>query len=115
MCILIAEILMLVGGLYALIAGKVKLTRNLYLEGRRARIAGLFLVAPLPLAFVAGMVIGLLVGMGTLPASVESVAVIVELLLVLGGLVGAVVFAVLSKPKAAGVSEESQVPPLQGA
>ena len=33
MCVLVAEILMLLGGLYALIAGKVRLTRNMYLEG----------------------------------------------------------------------------------
>jgi hypothetical protein len=36
MCTLIAEIIMLIGGLYALIAGKLKLTKNLRLEGWRA-------------------------------------------------------------------------------
>ena len=99
MCLLIAEILMLVGGLYALVAGKVRLTKNMYLEGWRARVAGLFLAAPLPLAFLAGLLIALLIAAGALPTSAESAAVIVELLLVIGGLVGAVVFALVTKPK----------------
>ena len=101
MCMLIAEIVMLVGGLYALIAGRVRLTKNMYLQGYRARVAGLFLAAPLPLAFLAGLLIAMLVGAGALPASAESAAVIVELLLVFGGLVGAVVFALVTKPKEA--------------
>lgn len=99
MCMLIAEILMLVGGLYALVAGKIRLTKNMYLEGWRARVAGLFLAAPLPLAFLAGLLIALLIRAGALPTSAESAAVIVELLLVTGGLVGAVVFALVTKPK----------------
>lgn len=99
MCVLAAEILMLVGGLYALVAGKVRLTGNMYLEGKRARVAGLFLAAPLPLAFLAGLFIAMLISMGALPASAESAAGIVELLLVLGGLAGAVVFALATKPK----------------
>jgi hypothetical protein len=99
MCMLIAEILMLVGGLYALVAGKIRLTKNMYLEGWRARVAGLFLAAPLPLAFLAGLLIALLIRAGALPTSAESAAVIVELLLVAGGLVGAVVFALVTKPK----------------
>ena len=99
MCMLIAELVMLVGGLYALVAGKVKLTRNMVLEGWRARVAGLFLAAPLPLALLAGFLIGLLIGLGVLPASAESAAVVIELLLVFGGLLGAVVFALVTKPK----------------
>ena len=99
MCMLIAEILMLVGGLYALVAGKIRLTKNMHLEGWRARVAGLFLIAPLPLAFLAGLLIALLIGAGALPTSAQSAAVIVELLLVAGGLVGAVVFALVTKPK----------------
>lgn len=99
MCLLIAEIVMLVGGLYALIAGKVRLTNKMYLEGWRARVAGLFLMAPLPLAFLAGLLIGLLIATGGLPASAESAAGIVELLLVFGGLLGAVIFALATKPR----------------
>ena len=99
MCLLIAEIMMLVGGLYALIAGKIKLTRNISLEGWRARIAGLFLIAPLPLALLVGLVIGFLIGIGTLPSSAQGYGTIVELLLVLGGLVGVVIYALIVKPR----------------
>ena len=113
MCLLIAEILMLVGGLYALIVGRVRLTKNQYLEGWRARVAGLFLMAPLPLALVAGLLIGLLIGIGALPASAESAAAIVELVLVLGGLVGAVLFAAITKPKASAAPGPSQMPSAQ--
>ncbi len=33
MCLLIAEIIMLIGGIYALTAGKVKLIRKISLQG----------------------------------------------------------------------------------
>ena len=102
MCILIAEIIMLLGGLYALIAGKIRLTRNLRLEGGRARIAGLFLIAPLPLAFLAGVVLAVLFGAD---GATQGIAVAVELLLILGGLFGAVLFAALTKPKGAAVAD----------
>ena len=94
MCILIAEILMLVGGLYALIAGRIRLTKNMSLEGTRARVAGLFLAAPLPLALLLGFVIGFLFG-----SDAVGFATIVEIILVIGGLVGSVLYATLTKPK----------------
>lgn len=99
MCLLLAEILMLVGGLYALVTGKVRLTKNMYLEGQRARIAGLFLAAPLPLAFLAGTVLGTLMSMGVLPYSAEGLAGLVEFFLVLCGLAGAVIYATVTRPK----------------
>jgi hypothetical protein len=113
MCVLIAEIIMLVGGLYALVAGKVRLTKNIYLEGWRARVAGLFLAAPLPLALLAGVLIGLLVGLGILSDSAQSVAALVELLLVLGGLAGAVIFSLATKPKVSVEPEDAELPPVR--
>jgi hypothetical protein len=113
MCLLIVEILLLVGGLYALIAGKVRLTKNMYLEGWRARVAGLFLVAPLPLALLAGMLIGLLSGPGGVSETAQSAAAIIEILLVFSGLLGAVIFAVVTKPKEPGEPKEVQGPPSQ--
>ena len=64
MC-LFAELLMFAGGVYALIAGKVTLTRSTRLTGWRARVAGLFLAAPLPLALGSGFMIGLLYSLST--------------------------------------------------
>ena len=109
MCMLIAEIIMLIGGLYAIIAGRVKLTKNMTLEGTRARVAGLFLAAPLPLALFFGFVIGLLSGGD--PDAV-SIAGIIELFLVLGGLLGAVLFAMLTKPKETAPPSDNK-PPTQ--
>ena len=93
---MIAEIVMLLGGLYALIAGKVKLTKNLQLEGWRARVAGLFLAAPLPLALLTGLLIGILFGTDT---SIQGIATLVELLFVLGGLDVAVTLAMITTPE----------------
>jgi len=106
MCTLIAEILMLIGGLYALIAGKVKLTKNLRLDGWRARVAGLILVAPMPLAFLIGILLALLVEAGTLSRSILDYAGIIDLVLVLLALVAVVVFGYAVRPKPAAAEPE---------
>ena len=111
MCMLLAEVLMLVGGLYALVAGKVRLTKNMYLEGQRARIAGLFLAAPLPLAFLTGTVLGTMMSMGVLPYSAEGVAGLLEFFLVLGGLAGAVIYATVTRPKVEELPTEEGLQP----
>ena len=108
MCTLIAEILMLIGGLYALIAGKVKLTKNLRLEGWRARVVGLILAAPMPLALLIAILLGLLVGAGTLPQSALDYAGIIDLVLVLLALVAVVIFGYAVRPKPAPVDEPEQ-------
>lgn len=56
MIILIIEILMGLVGLWALIGGKIKLSRNLAMEGKNVRIAGILFLLPVPLAFVYGLV-----------------------------------------------------------
>jgi hypothetical protein len=82
MCLLIAEIIMLVGGLVALVTGKLKLSNALQLEGTPARIAGAILMAPLPLALAIGFMIGLLIGMGALPESALGLSTVIEIALV---------------------------------
>jgi hypothetical protein len=99
MCLLVAEILMLIGGLYALIVGRIKLTNSLNLTGWRARVAGLFLVAPFPIALLIGFLMGVLIGLGALPASALNSSGILELLLVVGCLIGVVIFAWAVEPK----------------
>jgi len=106
MCTLIIEIVMLASGIYALIAGKIKVSQNFYLEGWRARVAGLFLIAPLPLAFLAGIMFGVLVGTGTLPPSALDYAAFIEIFLMAGALAGVVIFALIVKPKEEPVSTE---------
>ena len=104
MCTLIAEILMFVGGLYALIAGKIKLTKNLHLEGGHARVAGLILMAPLPIAIL----IGLALGAGAVSGDIVDYAGFIDMALVLLALVAVVIFGYAVREKPA--PEEPQPP-----
>ncbi len=106
MCILIAEIIMLIGGLYAIFAGKLKLTNSMQLEGTRARIAGVFLALPLPLAFGTGLVIGFLIELDILPQSLLAIVTIFELAFVLVGLLGAYIYARSTQPKVTTILED---------
>ena len=52
------EMLVFIFGTYALIFGAIRLPWNLSLEGWRARLAGLILMAPLPVLLFLGRIIG---------------------------------------------------------
>jgi hypothetical protein len=92
MCCLIVEVIMLLTGIYGLFSGKLILADQLSLTGGRARIASIFLIVPLPLALFFGFVLGILAGQGFMSQStLATVSLIVEPLLVLGGLAGVVV------------------------
>ncbi len=106
MCLLVLEIIMLIAGVVAMIVGKIKVSENFILEGWRARIAGVFLIAPLPLAFLAGVLIGFLIGFGALPPSALDYTGLLELLIVVSGLVGVVIYSIFVKPKDEAVSIE---------
>jgi hypothetical protein len=99
MCLLIIEIIMLIGGLYALIAGRIKISAAISLEGWQARIAGIMLIAPLPLAFLIGVLISLLISTGALPPSVLSYASIIEILLVVVTFAAVIIYALIVQPK----------------
>ncbi len=99
MCLLVIEIIMLIGGLYALIAGRIKLSNAISLEGWPARIVGIILIVPLPLALLIGMVIGVLISTGALPPSVLNYASIIDILLVVGGFTAALIYALIAQPK----------------
>jgi hypothetical protein len=58
MCTLIAEIIMIVGGIFALIQQRVKMTANLTVEGKAARITGLILIIAGGLAMLGGFALG---------------------------------------------------------
>ena len=98
MCILILEIAMFVLGLIGLIGGKLPLSKGKTLEGTRARIAGLIILLPLPLALGAGIVIGFLVAGGVLPPDISAYGWCIELLIVFGCLGGAYAYAQATKP-----------------
>jgi membrane associated rhomboid family serine protease len=100
MCVLIAEIIMAIGGIYALITGKLKLTNSVRLEGTSARIVGLILLLPIVVALGLGVVIGFFIGLGLLPDSALIVASVSEFVLVFGVLGGLLIYAFTHKPKA---------------
>jgi hypothetical protein len=64
---LCVELAMLILGLYALIAGKVSITSSLVVEGIPARIVGLLMIAPLPIAFCVGIIVGFFRAMDNRP------------------------------------------------
>jgi hypothetical protein len=59
----IAEIAMLVFGIIFLVRGKINLSRDKVVEGAMARLIGVILILPLPLAFLVGVMIGISKGM----------------------------------------------------
>ncbi len=93
MACLLIEIMMILGGLYALIKAKLSLTDRFHLEGWRARIVGLFWMAPIPVTFLIGLAAGLLIVVGILPRSVMDYIRWVEPLVVIGAVIGSLVFA----------------------
>lgn len=89
MACLIMEILMLLTGLFVIIRPNLQLTDRINLQGRRARIVGLFWIAPLPTAFMLGILLGAL---GLSPDD-NMLILCLEPLLVLGAFVGSVIYA----------------------
>jgi hypothetical protein len=89
------EMVVFIAGIYTLIFGQIKLPRDLTLKGWRARGAALFLLMPLPVTILFGRVIGI----GIDAEKAQSFFGIVELTLVAAGLGGALIFALLTRPK----------------
>lgn len=105
--IFILEIGMLVAGILALAKGKLTFSKNRIVEGTAARVVGLILVLPLPLAFGIGVVIGFLTafphGVQRRPGGVQDfqdTLTLMELAIVLvcGVLAAVVGFAYSSRP-----------------
>lgn len=100
MCTLIAMLIMLIGGLYVLIAGKLKLTKNQQLEGWRTRVTGLILISPLPLSLTADFLADALVNAGMVEQASMNCCDPLEIVLVLVALLAAVIFAAITRPDA---------------
>lgn len=96
------EMLVFIVGIYTLVFGRLRLPWNLDLQGWRARIASLFLLAPFPLTILVGKVIG----RGLTPDQGQSVFGLSELILVSLGVGATIVFAISTKPKQ-GLLDES--------
>jgi hypothetical protein len=97
------EMLVFIIGVYTFVFGKLHLPWNLNLQGWRARIASLFLIAPFPLSIL----LGKLIGTGLSPDQGQSVFGLTEIILVAIGVGGAILFAWLTMPKGQRVEESS--------
>jgi hypothetical protein len=83
--------------MYAFLFGRVRLPWGMSLAGWRARIAGLFLMAPLPILIL----LGVSVSTGIDQETARSFFGILELVVALLGILGAVLFAYLTRPSIA--------------
>jgi hypothetical protein len=89
------EMLVFIFGVYAFTFGSVRLPWKLTVSGWRARVASLFLMAPLPILILLGRV----VGQGVDEQTALSFYGIMELVIVLLGIFGAGLFSYLTRPK----------------
>ncbi len=109
LCLLFLQLIMFIWGIYALIAGKLKLSNNFMLEGRRARIVGFGILIPLPLHLLLLVVIAVLVELGPLSESAHIMGTVISCLSVLAVLGAAILFAAYTKPNTA--KENISIPP----
>jgi len=80
----IVEILFFIMGLYALIAGKLPawfVGKGYYAEGSPVRVLGVLMAAPLPIAFCAGLVLGII------DPELVTYASILEIVMILGAVI----------------------------
>ena len=99
------EMLVFIIGIYAFVFGSVRLPWNLSLSGWRARIAGIFLMAPFPILLLLGRV----VGRGVDDQAALSFFGIMEFVIVITGILGAALFSYLTRPKDEGSDQEKSV------
>ena len=91
---LMFEMLVFIFGEYAFVFGSVNLPWNLSVSGWRARVAALFLMAPLPILILIGRV----VGQGIDENTALSFFGMLELVIVLLGILGAALIVYLTRP-----------------
>jgi hypothetical protein len=89
------ELVVFVFGVYAFVFGNVRLPWNFSLSGWRARVSGLMLMAPLPLLIL----LGRNVRQGVEIETAMSFFGIMELIIVIICILGAVLFAYLTRPR----------------
>ena len=94
--LIVIEMVMLLAGVWALVTAKIPSWvlggKKYEVEGRGARLAGLFLILPLPMAFTGGIVLGLLAG-----NDANLYAAALEWLLVLGAGMAAVIVSRITR------------------
>jgi uncharacterized membrane-anchored protein len=94
MCTIVMSIAMLIFGIIALVRGQFTLTRTKVVSGVPARVIGVILLLPLPMMLVGGMLIGVfyaMQGKQPRPEDIQGPAVLLEVGVVLGSMLIAVV------------------------
>lgn len=98
------EMLLFIIGVYAFVFGRVSLPWNLRIDGWRARIAALFLMAPFPILFLMGRV----VGRGVQGNTALTFYGIMELIIVVLGILSAFLFTYLTRPNCDKITSKSK-------
>jgi hypothetical protein len=105
--LLIVEVVMLIGGIWTIVTGRVPSFLvgggKYQVEGLAARLLGFLLVLPLPVAFLGGLLLGLLFEGGA------GYATLLELVIVLGVAVSAVVLMRVAGKRVEHVSDVEAV------
>jgi hypothetical protein len=83
-------------GGYALISGKMKLTKNMQLEGRLARFAGITRILPILLSIITGVIFLMLTGLGYIKDNQQIIITIIDLFFMLAGFSGPYLLAKFS-------------------
>jgi len=97
--------LVFIFGVYALTFGKVSLPWNLSLSGWRARVAGIFLMAPFPILILLGGE----AAQGVDEQTAQSFYGMMELIIVMFGILGASLFSYLTRPKSEYVEPDEEL------
>jgi hypothetical protein len=84
MALLIVEIALLVKGLIGLVSGRLSIRRGVVVEGTRARLASLLLIAPVPFELCLGFSVGVLMGLGVIGPVAPFALAVAEFAIVLG-------------------------------
>jgi hypothetical protein len=98
MCVILLYVGMALMGLFALISGKIQLTRQSEVLGVPARLIGVFLMLPFPLTLMGSFALGLIIAptvQGKSPEQIEREIMPYAAGIVIGGIVLPVVLSVI--------------------
>jgi len=98
MCAMIAELGMLGSGLYALFSGNIVFSSTFVLRGRRARVTGLILIAPLLLLVVGRIALAWSVQSGRESSWMLGFFPLIEWALIVLGLFVATAYVIMGQP-----------------
>lgn len=95
MLAVIIQVIMLLAGLVIIVRGRIRLPGRLVIDGWRAQAIGFCLMLPMPLRTLLALAFSALINAGKIGYEAISIAKNAETGLILGGLVGAAIFATL--------------------